>query len=345
MTAAATTAEPPVLTLRGLVMAFQTRTESFRALNGIDLSVQKGQTVALVGESGSGKSVTSLSIMRLLRPPAAQIVAGEILFRGRDGIVRDLAQLDEPAMRRLRGDEIAMIFQEPMTSLNPTSTIGSQIAEVLRLHRRISAAAAAGEAVRLLRLVEIADPESRARWYPHQMSGGMRQRVMIAMALACGPSLLLADEPTTALDVTVQAQILRLLRKLQDELGMGMLFITHNLHVVAEIADRVEVMYGGQIIESAPVETLFDAPRHPYTRGLMASLPAADAVPADPAHHGRRRLPVVRGSVVDPRAPPPGCRFAPRCDFALHACTLQIPEETALSSTHRVRCVRWTELA
>ena len=335
----------PVLELRGLVTEFHTRSGAFRALNGVDLTVHRGQTVALVGGSGSGKSVTGLSIMRLLRPPLARITAGEILFRRRDGIVHDLARLDEASMRRLRGDEIAMIFQEPMTSLNPTSTIGSQIAEVLRLHRRISPAAAAAEAIRLLGLVEIADPAGRARWHAHQMSGGMRQRVMIAMALACEPALLVADEPTTALDVTVQAQILRLLRKLQDRLGLGVLFITHNLHVVAEIADRVEVMYGGQVVESAPVDTLFAAPRHPYTRGLIASLPAADTTSVEPGHRGRRRLPVVRGTVVDPRAPPPGCRFAPRCDFAHAACELQVPGETEISPAHRVRCLRWAEIA
>ena len=336
--------EAPVLALRGLTTEFGSRGGAFRVLDGVTLTVPRGRTLALVGESGSGKSVTGLSIMRLLRPPRARIVSGEILFRGRDGLARDLARLGEPAMRRLRGNDIAMIFQEPMTSLNPTQTVGWQIAEALRLHQPIPAAAARVHAVRLLRLVEIADAGRRVDLYPHQMSGGMRQRVMIAMALACGPSLLVGDEPTTALDVTVQAQVLRLLRRLQQELGMGILFITHDLGVVAEIADQVAVLYGGQVMESAPVETLFEAPRHPYTRGLMASLPLrAPAAPATDA--GRRRLPVVRGSVVDLRAPPPGCRFAPRCDFTLAACEAATPAEAAGAPAHQARCLRWRELA
>ncbi|WP_419728128.1 ABC transporter ATP-binding protein [Lichenicola sp.] len=330
----------PVLAVRDLVTAFRTPRGEFRAVDGVNLTVARGETVALVGESGSGKSVTSMSIMRLLSAPAARIVSGRILFRGRSGLERDLAQLDARAMRALRGNEIAMIFQEPMTSLNPTGTIGTQIAEALRLHRPITRRAAMAEAVRLLGLVEIADAARRVESYPHQLSGGMRQRVMIAMALACGPSLLLADEPTTALDVTVQAQILRLLRSLQLELGMGVLFITHNMGVVAEIADRVSVMYGGQVIESAPVRALFDAPGHPYTRALMASLPRMDAVPET-----HRRLPMIRGSVVDPRRPPPGCRFAPRCDMVLPACEAAVPGEWTIGLAHRSRCLRWQELA
>lgn len=331
--------DEPVLAVRDLVTVFHTARGPFRAVDGVNLTVPRGRTVALVGESGSGKSVTSMSIMRLLNGPMAEITSGQILFRGRSGLERDLVKLDENSMRALRGNEIAMIFQEPMTSLNPTGTVGEQISEALRLHRRISRRLAAAEAVRLLGLVEISDPARRVDSYPHQLSGGMRQRVMIAMALACGPSLLLADEPTTALDVTVQAQILRLIRTLQIELGMGVLFITHNMGVVAEIADRVSVMYGGQIIESAPARTLFDAPGHPYTRALMASLPRMDAVLAS-----RRRLPTIRGTVVDPRSPPPGCRFAPRCDMALPACDAAVPEERQIGLAHRSRCLRWQDL-
>jgi oligopeptide/dipeptide ABC transporter ATP-binding protein len=331
-------AAEPLLALRGLAVEFTTNAGRFRAVDGVTLDVPRGRTVALVGESGSGKSVTTLTIMRLLRPPLARIAAGEILFQGRDGRTRDLARLDERQMRAVRGNEIGLIFQEPMTSLNPLLTVGHQIGQAVALHRPVSVREAAREAVALLRLVEIGDAERRSGNYPHQMSGGMRQRVMIAMALACRPLLLLADEPTTALDVTVQAQILRLIRNLQREFGMGVLFVTHHLGVVAEIADQVEVMYGGQIIESAPVETLFDRPRHPYTRALLASLPDAAA-----PHEPRRRLRVVPGQVVDPRQPPPGCRFEPRCTLAVPDCRTARPEPSAAGSAHQVRCLRWSE--
>jgi oligopeptide/dipeptide ABC transporter ATP-binding protein len=327
----------PVLSLRKLAVEFATQGRSFRAVDGVTLDVFRGRTVALVGESGSGKSVTIQSIMRLLKSPA-RIAGGEILFRGRDGRRRDLAQLDERDMRTIRGNEIGLIFQEPMTSLNPLLKVGAQIAQAIRLHRPVSAREADAEAVKLLRQVEIAEAAARATEYPHQLSGGMRQRVMIAMALACSPVLLLADEPTTALDVTVQAQILRLLRTLQEQLGMGVLFVTHNLGVVAEIADRVEVMYGGQIIESAPVDGLFDRPVHPYTRALLASLPDADA-----PHVPRRRLAVVPGQVVDPRHVPTGCRFEPRCNFAIGECRTPPPVAQAAES-HEVRCLRWSVL-
>jgi oligopeptide/dipeptide ABC transporter ATP-binding protein len=330
--------EDPVLMLRRLAVEFTTPAATFRAVDGVSLTVERGQTLALVGESGSGKSVTTLSILRLLRPPLARIAAGEILFRGRDGRIRDLARLDERQMRQVRGDEIGLIFQEPMTSLNPVLTVGAQIVQAIRLHREVSARAAAAEAESLLRLVEIDAAARRAASYPHQLSGGMRQRVMIAMAIACRPVLLLADEPTTALDVTVQAQILRLIRRLQREFGMGVLFITHNLGVVAEIADHVAVMYGGQIVESAPVATLFDSPRHPYTRALLASLPD----PAAP-HTRHHRLRVIPGQVVDPRRPPPGCRFEPRCEQADEACRRGPPALVALSAVHDVRCLRWND--
>jgi peptide/nickel transport system ATP-binding protein/oligopeptide transport system ATP-binding protein len=328
----------PVLILRRLAVEFTVKSGRFRAVDGVTLTVERGQTVALVGESGSGKSVTALSVMRLLRPPTASIADGEILFRGRNGRIRDLAQLDERQMRAIRGNEIGLIFQEPMTSLNPLLPVGLQIAQAIRLHRPVSAKDAAAEAVTLLRRVEISDAARRSVSYPHQLSGGMRQRVMIAMALACRPVLLLADEPTTALDVTVQAQILRLIRDLQREFGMGVLFITHNLGVVAEIADHVEVMYGGQIIESAPADALFDRPQHPYTRALLASLPDADA-----PHRPHQRLRVVPGQVVDPRNPPPGCRFEPRCAQSAATCREAVPDPVMTGITHQVRCIRWSE--
>jgi oligopeptide/dipeptide ABC transporter ATP-binding protein len=334
--AGAAVASEPVLSLRGLAVEFAVQGRSFRAVDGVTLDVFRGRTVALVGESGSGKSVTIQSVMRLLKSPA-RIATGEILFRGRDGRRRDLAQLDEREMRRIRGNEIGLIFQEPMTSLNPLLKVGVQIAQAIRLHRPVSRREADARAVQLLRQVEIGDAAARAAQYPHQLSGGMRQRVMIAMALACDPVLLLADEPTTALDVTVQAQILRLLRSLQERLGMGVLFVTHNLGVVAEIADEVEVMYGGQIIESAPVARLFDRPLHPYTRALLASLPDADA-----PHLPHRRLAVVPGQVVDPRHMPPGCRFEPRCTRAIGDCRAPPPVVRA-GAAHEVRCLRWSE--
>ena len=326
----------PVLALRHLTVELATKAGRLRAVDDVNLDVNRGQTVALVGESGSGKSVTAMSIMGLLRPPKA-IISGEIQFRGRNDQVVELARLDARRMRAIRGNEIGFIFQEPMTSLNPVLTIGHQIAQAIRLHRPLSARDAATETVALLRRVEISDAARRSSDYPHHLSGGMRQRVMIAMALACRPSLLLADEPTTALDVTVQAQILRLIRNLQLELGMGVLFITHNLGVVAEIADHVEVMYGGQIMESAPVDVLFNRPGHPYTRALLASLPDASA-----AHVSHNRLRVIPGQVVDPRRPPPGCRFAPRCEASIPDCTAAGPSVQQDGIAQRVRCLRWS---
>jgi len=332
----------PLLDVRGLVTEFRTEAGPVCAVNGVDLRVEAGQTVALVGESGSGKSVTSLSVMRLVRSPGGRIAAGEILFRGRDGRVRDLARLDQAAMSDVRGNEISMIFQEPMTSLNPVHSVGRQIAEVVRLHRGLGARAAWTRAVEMLSLVEIPDARRRAEAYPHQLSGGMRQRVMIAMALACDPALLIADEPTTALDVTIQAQILDLMRRLQRDIGMGILFITHNLGVVAEIADRVEVMYAGRVVESADVDGLFDAPSHPYTRGLLASLPVIDH--AVRASAGRNRLKAIPGQVADPRHPPPGCAFAPRCGLAAPACRAAVPPVEQVADRHASRCLRWREL-
>ncbi|HKF61862.1 MAG TPA: ABC transporter ATP-binding protein, partial [Dongiaceae bacterium] len=279
---------------------------------------------------------------RLIRAPRGRISSGEIRFRCRDGVVRDLAAQDEAAMSAIRGNEISMIFQEPMTSLNPAHSVGHQIAEAVRLHRKVDRAAAWRRAVEMLSLVEIPEARRRAESYPHQLSGGTRQRVMIAMALACRPALLIADEPTTALDVTVQAQILELMRRLQREIGMGILFITHNLGLVAEIADKVEVMYGGRVVEQADVDSLFAAPRHPYTQGLLASLPVVDH--ALRRQEGRQRLKAIPGSVVDPRRPPPGCAFAPRCDLALEACRAAVPAMEAISRQQGSRCIRWREL-
>ena len=335
-------ATDPLLDIRGLVTEFTTEGGRIRAVAGVDLRVDAGQTVALVGESGSGKSVTSLSVMRLIRAPRGRIAAGEISFRCRDGVVRDLAALDEAAMSAIRGNEISMIFQEPMTSLNPAHSVGHQIAEAVRLHRKVDRAAAWRRAVEMLSLVEIPEARRRAESYPHQLSGGTRQRVMIAMALACRPALLIADEPTTALDVTVQAQILELMRRLQREIGMGILFITHNLGLVAEIADKVEVMYGGRVVEQADVDSLFAAPRHPYTQGLLASLPVVDH--ALRRQKGRQRLKAIPGSVVDPRRPPSGCAFAPRCDLALEACRAAVPTMEAISRQQGSCCIRWKEL-
>ena len=332
----------PLLDVRNLVTEFRSETGTVRAVKGVDLTVHQGETVAVVGESGSGKSVTSLSVMRLLAKGVGSIASSQILFRGRDGKVRALAQQPEAVLRPLRGNEISMIFQEPMTSLNPTQTVGAQVAEAVSLHQQMSGTAAWSRAIEMLSLVEIPDARRRSTNYPHQMSGGMRQRVMIAMALACNPALLIADEPTTALDVTVQLQILELMRRLQREIGTGILFITHNLGVVAEIADRVEVMYGGRIVESAPVRQLFARPSHPYTRGLLASLQVMDH--AARARGEEARLKAIPGSVVDPRRPPPGCDFNPRCAYAIDACRAAVPPVLQVEPSHGARCIRWAEL-
>ncbi|MBI1415645.1 MAG: ATP-binding cassette domain-containing protein [Limimaricola sp.] len=331
-----------LLDIAGLVTEFRTENGPLTAVKGVDLSIAKGETVALVGESGSGKSVTSLSVMRLIPERVGRIAAGQIMFTGADGTRRDLAQLDQDEMSRIRGRDIAMIFQEPMTSLNPSYRIGAQVAEAARLHRAIGRRAAWDLAVEALAQVEIPDPVARARAFPHELSGGMRQRVMIAMALVCDPVLLIADEPTTALDSTVQLQILALLKRLQAERGMGILFITHNLGVVAEIADTVAVMYGGRIVEAAPRDTIFTAPAHPYTRGLLASLPRVD-------HAARAagvvdRLVAIPGSMVDPRHPPPGCDFGPRCAHVTDACRAAVPGLQEVGPGHQTRCLRWSEL-
>jgi len=294
----------------------------------VSFAIQPGETLALVGESGCGKSVTSLSIMRLIASPPGRVVSGAVRFNG-----RDLLRLSEPEMRKVRGNEISMIFQEPMTSLNPVLTIGRQIAETLVLHRAMSRADAMARAVELLRLVHIPEPARRATEYPHQMSGGMRQRVMIAMALACDPKLLIADEPTTALDVTIQAQILDLMRELQAKTGAAILLITHDLGVVAEMAQRVVVMYAGRKVEEAPVGELFARPRHPYTRGLMNSMPRLGA-----SHGARDRLQEIPGMVPSLREPLVGCAFAARCAYAVEGCRAEVPAFEPKAPGHAVAC-------
>ena len=321
-----------ILQVEDLRTTFTTDDGVVRAVDGVSFDVRAGETVALVGESGCGKSVTALSILRLVPEPPGRIVGGHVIFQG-----RDLLALPSAAMRQVRGREISMVFQEPMTSLNPVFSCGEQIAETLVLHERLGARAAHARAVELLRRVGIPAPEQRAAEYPHQLSGGMRQRVMIAMALACRPALLIADEPTTALDVTVQAQILELLRRLQGELGMAVLLITHDLGVVAETADRVVVLYAGQVVESCDVAAAFQRTRHPYTAGLLASLPRL----------GTRgeRLRVIPGQVPDAARFPAACRFHPRCPAADERCRSLDPPLEVLDGTHRARCWRAAEIA
>ena len=312
----------PRLQVHQLSTSFHTDEGVVPSVAEVSFSIAPGKTTALVGESGSGKSVASLTLMRLLPRNARTRVAGTALFVNRAGETIDLLSVPEKTMRGVRGNQIAMIFQEPMTSLNPVFSIGEQIAESVRLHKGADRASALAQARRMLELVEIPAAGQRLHEYPHQLSGGMRQRVMIALAMACEPTLLIADEPTTALDVTIQAQILELMHRLQDETGMSILFITHNLGVVAHHADDVAVMYAGRIVESAPVRELFARPHHPYTQGLLACLPAKQ-----PPRVGNRprRLVAIRGQVASPLAPPPGCAFAPRCDHAVESCGLGMP--------------------
>jgi peptide/nickel transport system ATP-binding protein len=332
----------PLLQVRHLQTHFFTDAGLVKAVEDVSFTVNAGETLAVVGESGSGKSVTSLSIMGLIPNPPGRIVGGEILFQTREGPVVDLVQLPANALRKLRGRDIAMIFQEPMTSLDPVFTVGAQIAEAAALHLGMNRHAARKRALDMLELVEISAARQRIDEYPHQLSGGMRQRVMIAVALACNPSLLIADEPTTALDVTIQAQILALLNKLRREVGMAVLFVTHNLGVVAEIADRVVVMYSGRVVEEADVHSLFKRPRHPYTRGLLECLPrrALD----DESTMARRRLNAIPGQVASPLDPLPGCAFAPRCALVLPECSAAMPPLAALPAGQRSRCIRWEML-
>jgi peptide/nickel transport system ATP-binding protein len=325
------------LDVRHLSTVFDTEEGLVRAVADVSFVIRPGRTTAIVGESGSGKSVTSLALMRLLPRGVMTQVSGQALFVNRAGEMVDLLTLAEPRLRAIRGNEVAMIFQEPMTSLNPLFTVGEQIAESLRLHKRLDRAAARAQALRMLELVEIPAAQQRQHEYPHQLSGGMRQRVMIALAMACEPSLLIADEPTTALDVTIQAQILALMRRLQAETGMSILFITHNLGVVAHHADDVTVMYAGRIVEAAPVRPLFAAPRHPYTQGLLACLPSkARGTGATRP----KRLIAIRGQVSSALAPPPGCAFEPRCDLAEPRCTAAMPALIRAADERQTRCVR-----
>ena len=320
-----------VLAIEDLRTEFLTPIGPIAAVDGVSFSLRAGETLCVVGESGCGKSVTALSVLRLIPTPPGRIAGGRILFGG-----RDLLALGEPEMEAIRGNEISMVFQEPMTSLNPLHTVGRQIAEAVALHEGLPAKAAFGKAVEMLRRVAIPDPERRAHSYPHQLSGGMRQRVMIAMALACSPRVLIADEPTTALDVTIQAQILDLMRAQQEALGTAVLLITHDMGVVAENADRVVVMYAGRKVEEAPVAELFNRPAHPYTRGLLGSLPRLD----EAAHAGpkRPRLTEIKGMVPSLARLPAGCRFAPRCPIAEARCHAAPPPLEAYRSDHLVAC-------
>ncbi|MHA6689797.1 ABC transporter ATP-binding protein [Devosia sp. A449] len=332
----------PILDISDLRTVFRIGGREIAAVQDLTLTIAPGETVALVGESGSGKSVTSLSIMGLLPKKVGRVANGQIAFRGKSGEVRDLAQLDAESLRRIRGNDIAMVFQEPMTSLNPVYTIGEQIAEPIRIHLGHSHKQAAEEAVRLLADVGIPDPARRATQFPHELSGGMRQRATIAMALACDPALLIADEPTTALDVTIQAQILELLAKLQAERGMAMLFVTHNLGVVAEIADRVAVMYAGRIVETGTVAEVFAHPRHPYTKGLLRSVPRLGEATA--LKRAGTPLPTIAGAVPSLANLPPGCSFAPRCPYAIDACAVAVPPLADTGNGQLSRCIRWKEL-
>ncbi len=319
-------ADSQLLEIRGLQVHFHLPGGRLRAVGGVDLALAPGETLGLVGESGCGKTVTALSILRLIPCPPGE-VAGEILFHG-----QDLLRLPEPRLRDIRGDRIAMVFQEPMTALNPVFTIGEQVAEGLRQHRGLSRREALAEAARVLARVGLPDPSRRLSQYPHQLSGGLRQRVLIAMALACDPELLLADEPTTALDVTIQAQILALLKTLRDELGLAVLFITHNLGIVAQTADRVAVMYAGLLVEEAATGELFRRPSHPYTRGLLASVPKLDF------HHPPGRVAAaIPGQVPNLYEPPAGCLFRERCPEARPRC-LEAPPWVEVGPGHRVRC-------
>jgi peptide/nickel transport system ATP-binding protein len=320
-----------VLEVSNLKTVFFTNSGLFKAVDDLSFSVRRGETLAIVGESGCGKSVTALSLMRLVPDPPGRIVGGSISLEG-----TDLLTLDETEMRKVRGNRISMIFQEPMTSLNPVMRIGDQIVEAVRLHRSLSSQDARDVAIEMLRLVRIPEPARRAREYPHQLSGGMRQRAMIAMALACRPALLIADEPTTALDVTIQAQILALILDLQKELGTGLVLITHDLGVVAQTAQRVIVMYAGKKVEEATVEALFAAPKHPYTRGLMASIPA---VPA-PGVAAPERLNEIPGTVPSLVRLPKGCAFAPRCKLAIQRCETDYPPLADWGGGHLAACWR-----
>lgn len=315
----------PLIEVKNLKTHFKTEDGIVKSVDGVSFEINEGETLGIVGESGCGKSVTSISIMGLVPQPAGKIVEGEILFKG-----EDLVKKPVDALRKIRGNEISMIFQEPMTSLNPVYNVGDQIAEAVILHQKLSKKDAMNKAVEMLQRVGIPSPEKRVYDYPHQMSGGMRQRVMIAMALSCNPKLLIADEPTTALDVTIQAQILELMKQLRDEYNTAIMLITHDLGVIAEVADRVAVMYAGKIVEYADVKSIFAAPQHPYTIGLLHSIPKLTG--------GQKRLEPIKGIVPNPLNLPKGCKFSNRCPFVQDQCMEAEPELVEATQGHSVRC-------
>jgi len=319
----------PLLDIRGLKTWFKTDDGMVRAVDGVDLHIDRGETLGVVGESGCGKTVTARSVLKLIDMPPGRFEAGQILWQG-----RDLIPLDEAEMNKIRAREIAIIFQEPMTSLNPVYTVGEQIAEVIELHQKLTRKQAMASAAEMLKLVNIPNPERRVNDYPHQFSGGMRQRVMIAMALSCQPRLLIADEPTTALDVTIQAQILELMQEMKERFGMAIMLITHAMGVVAETCQRVVVMYAGKVVEEAPVTELFGNPRHPYTQGLIRSIPRVDRSAGRQA-----RLESIPGTVPSLLDPPSGCRFAARCRFAMPDCTRAVPPLKEVGPGHKVACL------
>lgn len=321
----------PLLEIRSLTTHFFTEEGIVRAVENVSFEIYPGEILCLVGESGCGKSVTGLSILKLIPIPPGQIVRGEILFNG-----RDLLKLSEKEMEGVRGNEISMIFQEPMTSLNPVFTIGDQIMEAIQLHQKLNKKEARKKAIEMLDRVKIPWPEKRIDSYPHQLSGGMRQRAMIAMALSCQPKLLIADEPTTALDVTIQAEVLRLLREIQREMRMSIMLITHDLGVVSEVGDRVAVMYAGRIVEYGPIEAIFHEMRHPYTKGLLESIPQLE--------EKRDRLNAIPGQVPDPLRLPEGCKFHPRCYLMMDECRKEEPPLFEVKEGHYSRCLRWKEL-
>jgi len=318
-----------LLDIRGLKTHFKTDDGMVHAVDGVDLTIDRGETVGVVGESGCGKTVTAMSVLKLVAMPPGQFVGGQILWRG-----RDLIPLPSEEMQAIRSKEIAIIFQEPMTSLNPVYTVGDQISETIRLHEGLSKRDALDRTIEMLRLVHIPNPDRRVKDYPHQFSGGMRQRVMIAMALSCNPKLLIADEPTTALDVTIQAQILELLAEMKSKFGMAIMLITHAMGVVAETAQKVVVMYAGKVVEEAPVKSLFKDPKHPYTQGLIRSIPRIDT-----AAKQKVRLEAIPGVVPSLLKAREGCRFAPRCKFATAACVAATPPLREVAPGHKVACI------
>jgi oligopeptide/dipeptide ABC transporter ATP-binding protein len=319
-----------LVNITGLKTYFFTEDGVVPAIDGIDFEIRKGETLAIVGESGSGKSVTSLSIMGLIPTPPGKIVDGDIIFNG-----ESLLNKSEREMRNIRGNKISMIFQEPMTSLNPVFRVGDQIMESILLHQKKNKKQAMDEVIHLLKMVGISEPERRVKLYPHELSGGMRQRIMIAIALACNPELLIADEPTTALDVTIQNQILQLMKQLKETIHTSILLVTHDLGVVAEMADRVVVMYAGQIVEQADVYTLFENPKHPYTEGLLRSMPGN--------HKRSGKLYTIEGTVPNPLHFPIGCRFAPRCEYATDLCRSEMPPIIERAKNEVVRCFKYTD--